>query len=404
MATSQSSTASFSSAGNAADPLVSAAMPAVTGLSKGMAKAKMAGASIAADPVIDSSDISLGILRYIVASTDLFGCETIDTITVQATALENWVSITGSKTCANRSEYYSVTDADGNGIVAGPAEVNPKAHLLYSVIYTANDLLGHKSGMAETMLLTASAGPDNDFDTDSDNVIFEAVWNRTLNGDTLAYAEYSDADGDGIIIDNGSASASVVDVAYFEKDPAFNPFVDKSSLNMRLITDGNSENDQVIRINGEETLISGRVNSIIVLDTTGDSTISDNEIAEAIFSTVVSPATDSIISWRLSTVFDPVDGLANDKDNLYYELHSNWQKRFGYVRSMTYDFTTTEPVAQGADPTSGHIEMSVEYSDGRTASIVADFSQGYFTGVYTAPDGSTTTVTWDENGKVVTNG
>jgi hypothetical protein len=48
--------------------------------------------------------------------------------------------------------------------------------------------------------------------------------------------------------------------------------------------------------------------------------------------------------------------------------------------------------------------MSVEYADGKTASIVADFTPGYFTGTYTAPDGSTTTVTWDADGKVVTQG
>jgi hypothetical protein len=358
--------------------------------------------AMAGDPVIDSSDIADGILRYIGTSTDLFGCSKIDTITAMADNLENWVSITGSTTCNNRVEYYSITDADGNGIVAGPAETNPKARLLCIVHYTANDFLGHKSGMTETMALTASAGTDDNFGTDSDNVVFEAAWLRTLDSDTLAFAEYTDADGDGIIMDNGSASPSIVDVAYFEKDPAFNPFVDKSQLNMRLITDGNSENDQVIRINGEETLITGRVNSIIVLDTTGDSTISTGEMAEATFITVVSPVSDSIKTWTLSTVFDPVDGLANDKDNLYYELHMSWQKRFGYIRSLTYDFTTTEPVAEGADPTSGHLVMAAEYSDGRTGSIVADFSQGSFTGTYTAPDGSVTNVTWDENGEVVT--
>jgi hypothetical protein len=111
---------------------------------------------MANDPVVDYSDTAQGIIRYITSSTDIFGCVSNDTIAVQAANVNNWISWVGTKTCGNRIESYSVTDADGDGIVSGPSVTNPKARTVIAVEYLANDIFGHKAGQVETPTATMS--------------------------------------------------------------------------------------------------------------------------------------------------------------------------------------------------------------------------------------------------------
>ncbi|MBD3392839.1 MAG: hypothetical protein GF418_12100 [Chitinivibrionales bacterium] len=404
MGESQAALGSIAPAGAAADNLSVADNSMALGLSKGMKKARSAESMLTEECTIDSTDIANN--KITVTCTETTSNQTSTwTATVKADDWETVYALSGSTEYTGGfkdgcTETAVFTDQDGDGIVAAPGLADSKARIVMTASYEKDlPLLGHKAGEVERAVMTATAGPDGDFDTEEDNVVYEASWERKLDGERVAYAEYADADGDGVIIDAAASSPSQVDVVLYEKDPAWEPFVDYNELYFRIITDGNEENDKVIKLYGEQGMITGRVNSIVVLDENGDSIISEGEIAVATFATVVTSNSDSIISSSVSLVFDPVSGLEDDTDNLYYELHYSHEKRLGWVRKLTYDFATDEPVPEGQEPTSGHIEMSVEYANGETASLEADFADGSFSGTYTGPDG-TFSVTWNDDGSV----
>jgi hypothetical protein len=367
-----------------------------------------------ADPVIDYSDTANGIVRFIAATpgTGLLDSWTsYDTATVKWDANakdaisgnENVVSLVGRKVHTDgRIESYSITDAGGDGLIGGPGDVSKKLLTTLTTTYT-KEWWGRNPGTVEALVLEASPGPDGDFNTAGDNVIYTAKWSRLLGADTLAYAEYADGDGDGVIVDNGAAQPSIVDVIYYEKNPLLQPFVAYNRLFLKVKSNGNSANDVVIGVNGEQKLVTGRVNSFVVLDTTGDSTVLPGEMASATFKTTVTSAGDSVRQATVNVVFDPQTGLQADSTYLYYQLHMAEEKQAGFVRNTTFDFSTADPVKAGQDPTSGHLEMTVTYSNGKTASMKADFVTGSsFSGTYTDPDGNTKTVTWDAAGNAST--
>ena len=168
---------------------------------------------------------------------------------------------------------------------------------------------------------------------------------------------------------------------------------------MRIQTNGIDSNDKIIRLSGEEHRMSGRVVTLTVTDSSGNPDIAANSIAIATFAS--DPATNLGAIDTVKFVFNVAADLQDQKDQLLYGLHIKKDKQIGIVRERTFDFTTTDPVKSGDKPASGHIVMSVTYSNDKTASLVADFSPTGFSGTWTGPDGNMVNVTWDSNGEVV---
>jgi hypothetical protein len=288
----------------------------------------------------------------------------------------------------------AVSDLDGDGVAVGQNPYNQTARLVTSTT---------KGTIEETMVLDAHCGADANFDNESDNKILALEWVRTDAGDTVAYARFGDADADGYLVDHAAARASVVDVEVFEKNPATAPLVASSSLALRVEV-GADGTERITKLSGSEIRKAGRLSTIVLQDSpdgSGDEVLDPGEKAHVTFATHSSPADAPVASAQATVVFDPVSGLQNPEDNLYYEIHATEQRRVGAIASQTFRFTTTQPVAAHQQPLSGHLELSVTYRNGDTVSMTADFAEGMLRGTYTDPDGQTSTVSWNQEGTVV---
>ena len=367
--------------------------PATSLAKQGLAKSK----ATATTTTIDFSDTASGVARLFFYTKDIL-CDSYDTIVVKWDDYardsiqnnENIVSVSGAKIYAGKTERYSVTDLDGDGVVSGQPQYNGKARFSY---------LSIQAGTTQKLVMDVSAGPDKNFTDDSDNQITAMSWVQLQGLDTTSYATFADADGDGVLIDKSKTSPSLVDVALFQKNPPLKPFVASILLSMRIQTNGVDSNDKIIRLSGVEHRIGGRTVTLTVTDSMGNPDILPNQIAIATFAS--NPATDLGATDSVRFVFNVAAGLQDQKDQLLYELHLKKDKQIGVVRERTFDFTTTNPVKSGDKPISGHLVMSVTYSNDKTASMVADFSQGNFSGTWTGPNGNTLTVSWDGNGDVI---
>lgn len=307
---------------------------------------------------------------------------------------ENIISIRGKTLYSwGRDERYSIVDLDNDGVVAGQAQSTNKARFILSVVQT-NDVV-------DSTVIDIGAGADNNFDVESDNTILQMSWKKIKKGTTVSYARFSDADGDGMLLNRASTDLSYIDVDLFDGNNPLKPFVEHSNLKMRVVTDGNNANNLLVKLSGEEKRVSGRVSKFYVTDKLGDSIITKDEDAIITFETVSSPESDPVRAAKVVATCNVKSGLQNENDNIYYSIDATQEKRMGWVRNRTFKFTSDTGFRSGEDPKSGHVEMSVTYFNGKSASLVADFNETGFSGTYTNPQGETVSVQWDRNGNVV---
>ena len=352
----------------------------------------------AASPIIDLSDTASGKARLIfITNTALV--DSYDTLVIKWDDVardplqinKNIISVSGERTyIGGKTERYSVTDADNDGVVAGEAKYNGKARFSYQAIQGA---------MVESLAMEVSAGADKNFNTDADNQINSLSWEKTKNGETIGRATFADADNDGVLIDKSKTTPSAVDVTLFEKNPLLRPLVDSCYLTMRVLTNGNSSEDKLIRLGGKEYRQGGRIFTLTVTDVHGNEDVMPNDTAIAVFAVI--PILQNGLKDSVRFVFDVQSGLQKPSDNLFYELHMRKEHFTGAVKSRIMDFTTTQGFSDGQKPKSGHLEMIVTYSNDKSASMSADFTQTGFTGTWTGPNGNTLTVSWGPDGTVV---
>jgi hypothetical protein len=352
----------------------------------------------AASPIsVDLADTASGKARLIFAVQTAL-VSSFDTVTIKWDDIardplkidKNIVSVAGEKTSiGGKTERYAVSDLDNDGVVAGEGQYNGKARFAYQSIQGA---------VTENLLMEVSAGPDKNFSADADNKINSLSWEKSRSGAAAGRATFTDADGDGVLIDRAAAQ-NIIDVTLFEKNPPFKPFVDSVSLTMRVTIGGADGSGKIIRLSGKEYRVSGRVVTLSLTDIHGNADVMPFDTAVATFAMI--PVLQN--GWKDSVrlVFDVQSGLQNSSDNLLLELHMSKEHTSGIVKTRTFDFVTTNPVHDGRKPVSGHVEGTVTYGNGKTASISADFSATGFSGTWTGPNGNTLTVKWDKNGNVI---
>jgi hypothetical protein len=352
----------------------------------------------AESPIIDLSDTAAGKARLIfITNTALV--DSYDTLTIKWDDVardplqinKNIISASGARTyIGGKTERYGVTDADNDGVVAGEAKYNGKARFTYQAI---------QGTTVESLAMEVSAGTDKNFTNDADNQIVSLSWEKSRSGETTSRATFADADNDGVLIDKSKTTPCAVDVTLFEKNPLLRPLVDSCYLTLRVLTNGNSSEDKLTRLSGKEYRQSGRIFTLTVTDVHGNEDVMPFDTAIAVFAMI--PAMQNGVKDSVRFVFDVQSGLQKSSDNLLYGLHIHKEHLIGPVKSRIINFTTTQPVSEGQKPKSGHLEMTVTYSNDKSASLSAEFTQTGFIGTWTGPNGNTLTVTWGADGTVV---
>lgn len=321
-----------------------------------------------------------------------------DTVDVMLTSTDKILSLRGSTCYPNgKLESYSVSDLDGDNILNGTAS-NQKVTLCLNTSYS-KDVLLNKAGTNESAKIKIGAGKDNDFNTSSDNLIYDASWVKAKNNDTLGFAYYTDADGDGIAL--GSGGNSLIDLVCYESANALKPFVSYSKAHIKIekTKDGI---DREVYFSAQEKLITGRLNRVWVINSTGDSIISKGEKAFVHFATNSPFVSDTETTADAVFEINPGTDLSSTTDDTLYSMTLSKEFRLGSIKHAQFSFKAAPPIPNGQTASGGSFELSLEYFSGKTASLTGTFSKNTLEAAYTGPEGNAVNVSIDRTGNVVT--
>ncbi len=292
----------------------------------------------------------------------------------------------GTFYAAGKSEEMWISDADGDGIANGQSQYAKKVELTFS----NRSILG----VVEKSTMTVDAGPDANFDSEEDNKIISMEWEKSLEGETLAYAHFSDEDGDGMLVDKSFATNSVVKVEMYESSNPLKPLVDWSKLNLTVEMSAENEEGELISISGEEKFKNGIHNKIVALSNDGKENIKEAQIVIVKLTSDNPIEQDSSLHSEAVFVIDVGAGFSNESDNSVLEIHLERERKFGLIKSEEFHFVSQDPVMEGEEPTSGTIEILVNFKDGKSASLVGSFEEGHVEGTLTGPEGNTVSFSW----------
>jgi hypothetical protein len=294
----------------------------------------------------------------------------------------------GAREYPSKIENYAIIDLDGDGVINGLS-----AHQQITISTTTKYLsatIGHKTGETELLQISVNAGADNNLQTEPDNGITMALWSRVIGSDTLAFVKYSDADGDGIISQNGVPST--IDIYIYESGNPFKPLVKYGKLTSRIVRAADGT-EKAVRYAAEEMFYSGRLNKAWAVDSTGDSTISSGELAYLHLTTSSPSVTDTEVTTEVILVVDPGIDLGNTTDNILHEIHITKDNRIGIVRKLKIDFVANPPIPDGKAATGGTFELNAECINSKSVSLKGTFHESYLDATYTGPDGVATHLT-----------
>jgi hypothetical protein len=290
-----------------------------------------------------------------------------------------------------RIESADISDADGDGVLNPVPGGTSKATLVLTAL---------EKGVQERTVLTVGPGPDNDFDTEPDNLIYAAAWTRTQGSDTLGRATYADADSDGVAVDNGKAS--VVDLDLYQVGPSDDhPDALWSRARLRMVVRYHVDAKEVRRVRFDMEDKLHRISTGEVLGRGGDSAFDMRDTVIAHFTTVGTAESDSLdtldvrLSMRLGTDFD------SKADDSVYAIHVVSASKRGEEKRATFDFVSSRPILSGADPEDGALSMSIDYRDGTSLSLDGTLKAKVLDVVLVDREGKRAHVVWDAQGRGV---
>jgi hypothetical protein len=243
-------------------------------------------------------------------------------------------------------------------------------------------------------------GPDGNFSTEEDNLIYALYWARTRGTDTLARAAYADADGDGIAVDNGKPS--LVDLDLYQAGPTGDhPDALWSRASLRLVVRYHEESKVPLRVRFEMEDAAHRITVAEVLARGGGADFDMRDTVLAHFVTTGSAAADSLdtldvrLSMRLGSDFDsPSD------DTVYAIIVSSSYKRGDEARAE-FDFASSKPIPSGARPEEGVLAMTIAYRDGTVLKVDGALKAKAMDVVIADREGKRAHVVWDAEGRGV---
>jgi len=358
-----------------------------------MQKASAMSKTAADDPmVVDSSTKSQGYITLSVRRPMLLQT-TYDTAVVKWDAKAQ-DSVKGNENVIRWSHtvVYAIggsvdraayTDDDGDGIVNVVAGRENRIRIEFTKSSTRTD----GRHQVETAVVIASPGTDNNFDTEADNRLYQADWNRKADGALLAMVTFTDDDGDGVVLDN--AKASVVKMTAWESAPPLRPRVQSVGAVVRVRKLGFGLGEEPVGFTYNDTLKNGRTDKVYVKNSTGGEDIRANDTLRVFFETQQRNGDDSLRSAKVEIALNLGSNLKSDADDVFYSLNAESHNRLGFERDVKLAVVSSMPVPRGQQPKNGTFSFDVTYANLKTISVVGTFTPASLDGVYTGPDGAT---------------
>lgn len=326
--------------------------------------------------------------------------KTVDTLFFKrGTLILDSVSRALGLVATKRTEVYAngkVTvgifrDGDGDGAILTPLD-SAKVSVLF---------LNRVDGITETAYLQSDGGLDGNLSTEADNRIYAAEWLRTLGDDTLSRAAYSDADDDGIVLDN--AAASLVDITLFEREPKDKPEVAERSLKVRVVASYKTEPKEIKRFSAVERLRNGSLHTVAMSNAEGGEDLNVSGKTRVVMVVSETPASDSVESLEVESIIKPETAIGADRDSVF-GYSAKMVKRMGEEKSATFSFIAgvgDRPAPPKTSPRNGKVTFEIIYRDDTRVNAEGELKDGALSASITARDGTLYDMEWDAEGKVI---
>src|SRR5690606_8369039 len=292
-----------------------------------------------------------------------------------------------------RVESTSFADADGDGVLTPAAGRDSRAELRTSIA---------EGGIVEKTVIVLGPGPDGDFGTEADNLIYSAAWTKTEGGDTLASAAYADADSDGVVIDNGKES--LVDLDFYRKGPGEDrPDALWTRARMRMLVRFQVEAKLVSRLRFEAALEGGGKEIGEILGRGGEEDFDMADTVLARFTSVSAPyaaadtggPADTAVTEITMTLGEDFD---SKKDDNVYAIDIRATRQSGEEKVAVFRFLSAEPIPSGRAPRAGDVYMDIGYADGTRLEAEGTLSPDGMDLIIRGRDGKRLRAAWDGQG------
>ncbi len=294
---------------------------------------------------------------------------------------------------SGRVDRADISDADGDGVVNPSPTGKSKARFVLSTAF---------NGVVEKTILVVGPGPDNSFDTEPDNIIFEVAWTKIqlLGTDTLATATYEDADNDGSVIDNHKAS--LVDLVLYEKGPTKDhPDAQWSKARLRLNIIYGAAVQETKRVHFDLKTVDGRISSSDLLNLSGSPDFNLQSKLKAHFLIIGTTAQDTLDTLDIVLSMNVGGDLNNKSDDSIYAMDIHSQKKLGEEKSARFIFNSDFAIPSGQQPQSGTLNMHVDYTDHSSVQVEGKLSHTGMDVTVKTRDDKHLHVIWDALGRGV---
>jgi hypothetical protein len=290
-----------------------------------------------------------------------------------------------------RVEKTEITDADGDGVINPVLNSIAKARMVITIT---------DAGIVEQTVLVVGPGPDNNFDTEADNLIYVANWAKTNNAgkDTLGSATYSDADQSGSVIDNGKPS--MVDLDLYTFGPTSDhPDAVWSRAQMRMIVRYGIKDNEATRVHFEMLSTDGRRSTADLLNLNGGPDFIMSDKIKAHFLTTGTAPTDTIDTLEIFLTMKVGGNLEDKSDDSIMAIDVRTQKKIGEEKTGHFSFISDFPIPSGKDPQTGTVSMQIEYTDASRVELDGKLLNKELDVKVLTRDGKRLHVVWDALGR-----
>ena len=290
---------------------------------------------------------------------------------------------------SGRIDTAEISDADGDGILNPVAGRKSKSSIL---------LTTDEKGVKERTVMVVGPGPDNNFDTEPDNLVYSGAWAKTKGTDTLGSASYADADGDSVAVDNGKPS--LVDLVFYQKGPsADHPDAVWSRAWLRMIVKYHVDSKDVRRARFEMEDGAGRVSMSEALGRDGGPDIDMRDTVIAHITTVGTASADSLDTLDLRITMKVGADFDDKADDSIYAIRAVSHLKRGDEKTATFSFVSTKPIPSGKDPENGTLSMEIGYRDGTAVKVEGTITAKVMDVTVTDREGKRAHIVWDREGR-----